>query len=333
MKRIRQVLRGFSWMIFYLLILAYALAFTNKTGWALLILATIFVFIELLSLLSSIRHLEIESKASIVTHVNDTHQFTLTIGAKRFVFFPQLKVSLQETDSEKVLYLYRGQKQSFDFRWQAKQRKWVKEEVIIIESSDFLNLFKKRRLVKLNLDWIVLPEIHPLTASLNLYLKRMIEKQNSGEHSFNIKRYRSYLPGDSFKQIDWKLSSKKQELIYREYQHYDFAKQILIFYGCASEYFEETLSLFYSLHETSQLNLDFLMIGENIEDPNRIRLIDFALIQALHTSPELPSLKKAQILVLVPEYQVMLDPVIETLSASNEVLLLDYRTLLEHVGG
>ena len=75
----------------------------------------------------------------------------------------------------------------------------------------------------------VLPAFHKTQAET---LQRVLEKKqqlNAYQKGLDFSRtHRSYRPGDSFNQIDWKLSAHSQEWLYREYS---IKKNILRFFA------------------------------------------------------------------------------------------------------
>ncbi|WP_289943020.1 DUF58 domain-containing protein [Tetragenococcus halophilus] len=143
-----------------------------------------------------------------------------------------------------------------------------------------------------------------------------------------MKKFRPYQPGDRLSQIDWKLSSKQQELVLREYEQEQPIETIFLFYGKNSASFEAMLSLFYSFWQEFQKDkARFVLLGEQGASSTNLTQEDFSTIQPLNEEVELPDFGKKQIIHFIPE----MNQQAEVFSASRWVQVYDYQQLLQQL--
>lgn len=304
MKRTTMIGRFFLLVFTYLGVFFYALAFTNKTGWAVLLFVSLILLMEILSLISPLRGVQISASETLIAHLGEpiTPLVTIKRAVRLPLFFSRLSIHLPFEKKKQTIRHYHGQTIALSLSWSPKKRGWITKQPIERIGSDLFGWFEKTRVETLSVNWVVLPAIHPYAAAGLSFIEYVTKRDYFGDSSYTIKTYRDYQKGDPLKQIDWKTSSRKQSLILREYEKYEPVKWTFIFYGLESEYFEELLSLFYSISKMYPQQAEFLLIGENISSNEQNELENYALIQPLKTLVEIPERNHRNICLFLPEW-------------------------------
>lgn len=109
-------------------------------------------------------------------------------------------------------------------------------KVLAIQSWDHLHIwkFKKQHIdaAKANCEFVVEPKrLHSIAIDGEAYMMGMEdteESQNKGSDFSEVHHIREYQPGDSLKDIHWKLSAKKQMLMVKEHISMSSSQVILI---------------------------------------------------------------------------------------------------------
>ncbi|KAF1298859.1 hypothetical protein BAU15_14350 [Enterococcus sp. JM4C] len=289
--------------LFYLVFLFYAIIFNNDTGWTVLFFVTLGGLAEILSFISPLSWLSLKSEERRLAHLGE--QLTVTLTSQRRLpvplFFSWLTFHVPNEKRQQTLATYLGQRTTIDLSLTPMSRGWLKKQPIEQIGGDLFGWFEKKRLRDLSVDWLILPAHHPAGEAILAELSTLIYQDYSGESTYLIKNYRAYQQGDSLKQIDWKTSSRKQELILREYERTDSVKWTFVFYGIASPYFEETLSLFYTIAEAYQKKAEFILVGEGLTDERIGSLENYATIQPLENLVSLPEKKGRRMCLFLPE--------------------------------
>ncbi len=71
MKQIKNWGNALLLSLAYFFIVIYALIFTNETGWTLLLFASLFILIELISILGSLRRLQLTTSEQFMMHLGE----------------------------------------------------------------------------------------------------------------------------------------------------------------------------------------------------------------------------------------------------------------------
>lgn len=330
MRRLKQWLQGLLILCLYLLISAYAIIFTNNTGWTLWMLATLFLLSEIISLTASLKRVVLESEQTVLTSVGQPKlvEFSLKKKKRYLLGFSKLKLNSQIPDLSVELLFYDGRKKRVSGEWLPSQRGHVKESQVTAISGDLFDWLQKSRKMKIVTDYFALPEKHKQSSQLARLLERAMRQTTFGEHSFSISNYRPYRPGDAIKQIDWKLSSRQQETILREYQLYQDAEIALLFYGKKSNYFEEMLSLFYGMQEyLHRKKIPVILLGEQVS-ATAPSYKDYAKIQPLEADVQLPEVSGKTLFVFTPESCDSLNLEIQRLQRRQQVKVYTYENLM-----
>ncbi|MCD5000949.1 DUF58 domain-containing protein [Enterococcus saccharolyticus] len=312
MRKIKQLYLLVIFGLVYSLITLYALVFNTQTGWSMWFFASLFLFVEFLGLMSSLKRLFVESP-NLVTEVNQAQavSFAIKKSSARLLFFPYVTLTGKQLHPEKKIWFFH-KNSLIEVVWTPKKRGNYSEVVVTLVASDLFDWLQKRRKISVPVSWMVLPMQYPYADKLQILFQRILQQNENGENDFSIKNYRPYQPGDALKHIDWKLSSREDELMWREYQMYQKSDWILVFYGQKSIYFEEMLTVVYTLFQQWHLTSRQLkLLGNQIEQTDEL-LQQFAQIEPFETPPEIVKEKKKMI-VFVPEKS---DNLIEALVAT-----------------
>ncbi|GAA3014450.1 DUF58 domain-containing protein [Tetragenococcus koreensis] len=329
MKYFQQIWHWLALLFVYLFIVVYALAFPSDIGWALFIFATLVVLTEIFSLIGALQNIQFRAQSYLIVHVGETVPVQIKMKKRRgkLLWLANLKLfSPQYLETFNYLF-YHGQQKQLLVTWKVRTRGSVKKQTIHLVGSDLFGWFKKEAANQFTVNWLVLSPIHLLSKQAAYFFQKSLSStsQNFGEHSFKIKKFRPYQPGDRLGQVDWKISSKQQELILREYEQKEPSKTILLFYGANSPYFEELLSLFYSLwQELSAQEVQFILLGQQVKNQMRITEEDFAMVEPLEQEVEIPDFGQKQVIILIPEAN--LQP-----TTLRPVQVYDYPQLLQRL--
>ncbi|AYW45965.1 DUF58 domain-containing protein [Tetragenococcus koreensis] len=329
MKYLQQIWRWLILLFIYLFIGVYALAFPSDTGWFLFIFATLVVLTEAFSLVGALQNIQFSAQSYLLVHAGKSVPVKIKMRKHRgkILWLANLQLSSSQYLETFTYLFYHGQQKQLRVTWKPQARGPVKKQTIHLVGSDLFGWFKKEAIHRFTVDWLVLPPVHPLNKQASYFFQKKLSSnaQNFGEHSFKIKKFRPYQPGDRLGQVDWKISSKQQELILREYEQKEPSETILLFYGANSPYFEHLLSLFYSLwQELLNQDVRFVLLGQQVSDQMRITEEDFAFIQPLEQEVKIPDFGQKQVILFVPE--INLQP-----TTLRPIQVYDYQQLLQQL--
>lgn len=290
-------------ILVYLFVFLYAIIFTNDTGWVLFIFFSLLFLFECLSLISPLRMLKVKNTERIHLTVNEKKSINLVIGRamKLPLYFDTLRVTFPEIQQYRALTNYFGQEKMLQIDWEPSQRGVIENQSLFLQTSDFFRLFIKQREMILPVEWIVLPEKHPLINEAIAVIEKVTNKKAYGETSYTLKNYREYREGESTKLIDWKTSSRMETLMTREYERDEPIQWLFVFYGIESTHFEALLSLFYTLFRTYKTSARFMLIGADGANSQLDSLVDFSKVQPVGSIPEIPYRQTESVCVFVPE--------------------------------
>jgi hypothetical protein len=332
MKQIKNWGNALMLSLAYFFIVIYALIFTNETGWTLLLFASLLILIELISILGSLRRLQLTTSEQLMMHLGEQAELTLEITKRRqypLILF-QTEISSVFFKQSIFFYFFNTQK-NVQVSWLPEQRGYYQKLPVQVISRDFFGWFQKKQTLELNMTSFVLPEFSNSAETAISYFQQILQRSSYGEPSFTVKNYRPYRAGDALKQIDWKASSRQQELIYREYQQFQTSEWIFIFYGQDSFYFEEMLSVFYSLQRQFP-QIPAVLLGKKSDAFAENDLRQYALIQPLKASQSLPDFHQKRIFLFTPKYSEDLEQQIASLQQDNQVTVYTYKELMKTLG-
>lgn len=346
-EKIGKILRYIFIGVLYLVILFYTIIFNNSTGWGLLFFLTFFLVFNLLSLLPSLKTIQPKIEETLFCHVNEKRQLEVALQKQqpttfpiprlcvrlRSTFFPIPEINISYRDDylkeTQVLHFYTGTKATISLNWMPKIRGFYQDLPIDFQASDLFDFFIKNQENHIKTDIVILPEVDPQAALLVPIIRSQQQQAAFGDARFAIKNYRPYHPGDPLKYIDWKLSGKQRELMFREHETEEESSLSLVFWGCPSKYFEKTLSIYFSLQEELRKTTRFTqyLLGEGIDYPDRIEAKNFALIQPSKSVPVIPALHNQQLFIFAPEMSDELLQQVAVLRKSNTVIVYNYEDL------
>lgn len=331
MKRFfsRQMIHFLFFFSFYLAVSFYTMAFNNTAGWSLFFFLTFLFIIDLISCIPSIKNVSCEPLNEKRLCVNQKSEVIVTMSChpKMWMPIPMLTVIFLEQASKEVAFfpLYRGKNERISFQYIPSHRGIFTNFTLIIKGTDFLNFISKETTCPVSGPFIVLPNPKKETA-LRLYeqlkLLSPIFQAILGQPTPIVRNLRNYQVGDSSKTIDWKQSSKRNELLVREYEHETEQKIRLVFYGVSHEKFEELLAIYYSFSQIihSKFTVSETLLAENTIHKNRDSL--FACLEPLKKDILFPNFTNEFLLIFAPEKTPALQKQLLSLLHKNELALI-----------
>lgn len=322
-----------AYLAVFFVLLVYTLLFLTTVGWKLLGLFAMTGFILLVNAkLSDISNLIIQLDKVIVTSRNEEFDTQIMIEKKHsgMVFFPVLKIVIEELEINQTIYCYTGKKIILTSRCKGQKRGRYEEVFIHLETTDLFYMFTKEAAISIQVDWTIFPVLIPNSTRILSLLNQVRRDDTLGDHSYDIKSHRAYVHGDSMKQVDWKLSSKWQEIMVKEY-HYEKEEQPLFIYlAQPSFYMEPLLDVFFSLYsQTKSSGIDFYLLGEGvsfglIKDTN-----DFARISKSSDINLTEFLKETSenIVLFIPEITNEIRRIVETVNQKKSVQVITYQDI------
>ncbi|HJB23900.1 MAG TPA: DUF58 domain-containing protein [Candidatus Jeotgalibaca pullicola] len=298
MKRlaIRKIASYFLAIIFCLMLFIYTMAFPGNTSWFIFLFFLILFFILFFSTLFSWG----KAEATIHTQLDQSNNFLIRLVTRSRlpVFIPELTIQLKIKNQifEVVQSIFFKNKINAEFTDLQIPRGRYQELVVQTYGRDYFGLFLHQKRKKIALDFDIYPKLISVRYRQQ-YLQKLTSnaqlKQYLKSSPAQFHQIREYMPQDSLKQIDWKSSYRQQKLMTKEYEKEIQPRVSLIFYGVESLYFEELLSLFYTLYEELKLtNTTHIHLIGKIEEKIMKRTDESALlfIEPIKQSEELLSL-------------------------------------------
>jgi hypothetical protein len=334
MRRTRLIGKFCLFFATYFLLLSYCIVFNNEAGWSLFFFLTLLLLADLLFTLPSLNKIQVTLEESIQTQRNQETPLPLQVFNYRPTLLPIPKLTLRFQEQEQTLTFYRGESFRLEVLWLPTARGVYSGLPVTLTSHDLWGIFKKKRILQLQQELLVLPENKPEVISLLTLFEKQVRKYTYGEPNFTIRNYRNYQQGDSLKHIDWKLSSKQQELIYREHEMEQQQELTLLFWGESHALFEETLALFFSLHNLLYKKIAFqpVLIGEKLASPYQVRAGAFAAIQPFTATPQqLPKISGHHVIILAPVISSALEAYRETMVRGNTLQIYTYQDLIQRM--
>lgn len=312
-------------LIFWSLSFLYAIIFNNFTGWWLLLFIS-FIFIGLIiSLLPSLHY--VHGRLLQKSHPYQVQQattLTILFTRKKRAFVPMFHFTVRLQTFEQLVELFLLKKQ-LSITWIPEKRGVFQTLPLTIESSDFLRLFTKIQFFQLTGPFVVYPVIQKQVA-INLLQYLSLEKNNRhsslGAQTFDVKNFRDYQYGDSLHTIDWKQSSKTEQLIVKEFYMEQTTSWVLIFYGISHKHFETILSIYYSVFLALKTIISFqqyLLADLPTDCPEDEQVV---YLTPLKKEPNLPNIKQKKILLFSPTQTDYLKAQVAILSRENDISLV-----------
>lgn len=320
-----------SLIFLFILILLYTLTFLTTIGWILLLFYLLLLIVVSLSMYSSLKNLSFEVDKRL--HLHKDEKVTITIkmfkNNHKKVFYPILNLSIPTLAYENKISAYSGRTTSLIIDWQPKNRQYLAIVPIKLSVSDPFGILKKTYQFNLLAEWVILPKVLSDEKLQQLFLNSSLP-DSFGEASFNIKQFRPYYPGDNVKAIDWKQSSKLQEIILREYEYTIDSPQLFIFYGVKSFYFERMLSVFFTIDRLGKdTNNIFYLTGTDFNEATSPTDLEYASL-AKQAAPSLDMfLTRKNITIFTPERTHLLDKELAKFMPLDTINIISYQDIIK----
>lgn len=252
MKRF-PLLNNLLWLLFYLFFAAFAIVF-NKTGtWIVFYFLTLFFIVSGFSLLFASQPYQLKQKDVQVQPISGKpNEVELTLISPRKTWIPHAEASIsihqQSIESERFTS-FLANHINLNFKSPLFARGIYPDLQVTLYYRDFFGILYRTQKLKTSLRLTIYPTLQSQQATtiadfLNQYHHELFYELD--ETNFDLKKVRPYLPGDRINQIDWKLTSKKQELIFREFERDKTTYPVYLFLGVYHHDYEIMLSLYYS---------------------------------------------------------------------------------------
>ncbi|MHC5228910.1 DUF58 domain-containing protein [Enterococcus sp. LJL99] len=333
MKRLlnKHLTRLLVFLFFYLFVFFYTVSFNKEAGWVLFFFLTFLLLIDVLSFLPSTKKIHVETLEQSRMVVNKKNRLKLTFFRYRptLVPIPLVSIYLASTKEQCAsLPLYTGKKKMIEIDFTPSQRGIFETLSLTMKSFDLLDFFSKTSFYQVKGPFMVLPEYkHELALELKkqLVLSSTSFRNTLGQPTTMIRTFRTYQPGDALKVIDWKQSSKKGELIVKEYEHETENTFRLVFYGVVHEQFETILAIYYSFSHvlSTQTKFKETILADKQEQQDRDSL--FASMRPIEPRllPTFPTGEK--LLIFAPELTEPLTTQLLELANRNEVSVIAFK--------
>lgn len=326
MKKLPLIFRYLFLALFLCLLAGYVIVFNNRAGWVLLTFYLLLIFADLLSLLCSLKKVQVTAPPQIVSHQGDQVPLTLGISSSKKVFFPLLEISLAADDG--AVYQassYRGQRVVCRFDLGPRKRGVYSALSVQLQQFDWFNLFTRQQKRQLPTEWLVLPAEKHQAADFAKEIQQQLRRQAYGEPQYTIKGYRAYQSGDPLKWIDWKISARQQAPILRQWEHLEEVQTVLLFWGEADAQFEAALSFFYSLQKTVGQDRKWQILLLDRHGPHENSLRAFAELTPFEeNAPAVPPFANRHFIVVAPALSEHLQQQVKQWEKRNRVTVYDF---------
>lgn len=251
-KKKYNLMKSIFYCLFYLAVLLYTLTFSTPVSWLILYFFTALLLLTWLSTWVFWKHIEFQVSRTQQKQLNG-HLLLKTKGYIP-VLMPELQLSvtvLGETFSTVLPSLFKTTLTA-DYKEIHLPRGHHKSLLVRSYGKDLFGFFMHQRNKTVATDLTIFPKIFP-SALLYPILKQIdsnLKLQSFlGQSDATFRQLREHQMQDPLKDIDWKSSFKRQELMVKEYDKETDTSLMLYFLGISSPQFEELLSLTYNLYK------------------------------------------------------------------------------------
>lgn len=329
---LKNTLRATLVLFFYLALFLYAVVFNNSSGWMLLFFLSFLLIGNLISLIPAHKKIHLEMLENSTYRVGDSSRLMAEVYAMRPFLLPLncLTLAFPSTDKKKVPFFltYTGKRKELSFHWTPKARGYFSVLPVTFSSTDFLRLITKESVQQLTGQFPVLPKQEDELARKLLQGILLVEPNfyvPLGNRTFMIRNFREHQSGDPLRMIDWKQSSKRNELIVKEYEQEQEQKTCIVFYGQQHTHFEKLLSVFFSVSQQLSEKMPYttqLLAEYPAEIPEEYIL---AALQPLSEEVTIPVHSNKKLIIFAPELTKHLENQLQILSKTNELLLITFK--------
>lgn len=213
--------------------------------------------------------------------------------------------------------------------WKASKRGNYNSLEVLLESNDIFYFFNDKLKSKITIDWKILPKLNGAISQILPWIEDRKKKKTIGEMSYEIKGYRSYTHGDSMKQVDWKLSTKHQDIMVKEFIQEDKKQLAFVFYPQQSLYFEKMLDNFFSLYKELEKEPVLFYFVSNDDSLKITDVVAFSEIKK-NTSITLSSvlsLPHQTTILFIPELTKSIEKEINSFNNQGDIQVITYKEL------
>jgi len=321
----------------YTCILLYAFIFNNPSGWFLVYFMTTILILSFVSLTMPVKKIELNFKDDIFYQRGVENELEIALLKRwsilglgtRLEIFPNCYKDSFLTN--RIRLVSTAKKETVCLEWLPMERGIYDDLSIRLITSDYFKLFSKMKTLKLETALYVLPKEN----------KRMSEKIYTSIFELNqletrqltteVKKYRTYQEGDSWRFIDWKISAKNQEVIIKEFEVEKETVFHLIFLGSTGLHFEKMLSCYYTFQRELAKKIEFdqtMIINEGCYFNYNSKEI-FAWLTPYKEIPkehsEMATIKEKIILVFLTTEEEEIPENIRQLDAQNLVYYIRFQ--------
>ncbi|WP_165003423.1 MULTISPECIES: DUF58 domain-containing protein [unclassified Enterococcus] len=315
----------------YFIVVFFALVFNNALGWFLLTFFTLYIIWSFASLTSLLKNIIFASSIVPLVHRQKKTKATLQI-AKHGSFtlpLPRLQVDFPENfvEPKKDLLILTRKKQELALYWKPLQRGCETKLTLHLTAYDCLGLFRKSFRKEIDFTTTTLPGLRMQQAEK---LQRILQKKQQLAHcqrGMDFREHRPYRQGDAFSRINWKLSARHQEWLYREYEFQkEEAAPLICFWGAEGPKFEQTFDVYFSFWRLiSKENPDLLLLGDRPfygKDPSFTEFATFSPGNELFFPEYLEKHQAKHLVIFAPSASAMLLQNISVLQKRASVCLV-----------
>lgn len=254
-RQSKSIVNNIFWLTLLIGVGLHALTFNSVTSWILVFFLTSFFAFNLMTLIVPFSLLSnVETSLVLVRpSFDDSIAIKLTSKIKTLTLFPSL-VAYVSLDNQVLKSnknsIFQKDTITLLFHFDKLTRGWYEDCEVTLVCYDFFGLFRKSHTLTLSYPLVILPtsNVESATEVYSSLLDRIAHTyQKTNTRSFDTKRIRPYSQGDNTKLIDWKLTSRSQEIMVRELEDDVIQTTYYILLGLNETHFEEIVSLFYTL--------------------------------------------------------------------------------------
>ena len=218
------------YILFLLLGVFFVMAFGGRMPVFLLTALLLLPLVSILAALVSSRHLEmrqtikryiLQKGEETIYTIKLTNQGHFFCPLVRACFLPDAKPVMEGWNKERFFSLPPKHSESHSYTLKGRFRGKFPVGVEHLEVLDYLGLFRLKRKANQKLVLKVFPQAVPLTgfyADLGQEVSRREMSLLSQEDHGSISDIKNYHPGDHLKDMHWKLSAKRGELLVKNYE-------------------------------------------------------------------------------------------------------------------
>jgi len=270
-RRFPQFIKLSLLLVFYVALFFYMITFPSSFSWI------IFYFFSFLFVGSYVTTLFSwgRTSLSVHTHPNGRKQPTVTVQTRNRLplLIPRLSFTLY-VDSfavSKETFVFLKRRISIPFPSANFPRGHYSSLELLTEGQDFFHLFPYVSKKILSAEFDVFPQLLPQSLrekALKKSAPMLASTSRFGAENDQFRQIRTHQEQDTMKDIDWKTSFRKRELMVKEYEKEAERPLTLCFFGSESSHFEKLVSLAYGLHSdlSKRQQVNLMLLGEFEEE-------------------------------------------------------------------